>query len=315
MKPFWDDRSRAPLRVALGIVLLQDLVLLAGTLWLARPSELSHPRAPAWLIGIAGRPLPIVALSLIALVAVVQLMRGRRTLACGALALVAMALMAESHAAVVGGPARNTFASGAVLLGWLGGLVWGRALGDGDREDLAESGALALLAATYVGAALSKLMALGVAWIDDHTLRALLLTQNRVSDHGLLARYAMLVVEHPRLSQALAGATVVIQLGAVALVLSARLRLVSAALLLAFHVNVALLTGIYYSGNMLLLVAFGCPWARWLGLRRGDAPEHLRKPDVEHRVLIAGVAVVVVLIALAWLLPLRGYTLLHHRRT
>ncbi len=91
----------------------------------------------------------------------------------------------------------------------------------------------------------------------------------------------MLVVEHPRLSQALAGATVVIQLGAVALVLSARLRLVSAALLLAFHVNVALLTGIYYSGNMLLLVAFGCPWARWLGLRRGDAPEHLRKPDAD----------------------------------
>jgi hypothetical protein len=284
-----------------------DVLTLAVQLSSLQASGASHPMAPRLLLALAGRPALLVALGALALVALVQLARGKAQLAWGTLALLLLALLAESHAALVGGPGRSTFASGGMLLGWLVGLLWGRALdGTRRREDLAESAARAVLAATYVAAALSKLLAHGVRWADDTTLRAIVLSQHRVSDHGLLWRYTTWVVERPGVSQALAAATLAIQLSAVFLLSSSRsLRAASAALLLLFHLNVGLLTGIGYASNMLLLVIVAYPWPR--------LPSEKRDPEVERRVLIAALGAVVVLLVLAWLTPLRGYTLRHHR--
>jgi hypothetical protein len=299
--------------VCLALIAATDLVSLVTDLWHTHAGGAVHPLAPRLLVALGGRPLPLLLLALVGLSALALLALGRRQIASGAAALAVLAVLAECQAALAGGPHRVYFAVGAVLLGWLGGLAWGRALSRGAvREDLAEAGAIAVLAATYVGAAVSKLLAHGFSWADESTLRSVLLSQNRVTEHGLLARYATLVIEHPGLSQALALAALLIQLGAFLYLLSPALRVLMGTLLLSFHLNVALLTGINYRANFFLLLLFSYPWPRRWPTREA-APLPARDPVVERRVLIAASVIVVVLVALAWLLPLRAYTQLHHR--
>jgi hypothetical protein len=310
---FWDGRSRALLRLGLGLIAALELASLAGDLWSLHAGDRSHPFAPGWLLALGAHPVPIAILSLVGVAALLQFARGRAQLLAGALALVLLALFAESHAALVGGPRRDLFASGVALLGWSCGLAYGRGLGsDGAREDLAEAGAVAMLVATYVAAAISKLAAEGLDWTDPSTLRALLLSQRRVTDHGLASGWANAIIDHPGLSRALAAATLAIQLGAFLYLYRPWLRVAWGSLLLAFHINVALLTGIHYSGNMKLLLLLSFPWPRLLRVPSAPLPARA-DPAVERRVFYAACALTAAALALAWLLPIRAYTALHHR--
>jgi hypothetical protein len=286
----WDERSRAPLRVGLAVVATSDLVSLGV--------DVGHTR-----------PLLVAMDVAIGIAALVAFATSRWPITSGAIALVAIGAVAEAQAALLGGPQRHVFASGAALAGWLAGLAWGRGLPRvGEREDLAEAGAIGTLAATYVGAGTSKLLATGFSWADATTLRAVLLAQRRVTDHGFFTRLADYVVEHPSASRALAVATLLIQLGAFLYFVHPAVRIAWGALLLSFHVGVFALTGIGYRSNVALLLIFTFPWPR-LFRSIPSATAQPRDAEVERRALVAAIAVAAVLVALAWLVPLRRFTL------
>jgi hypothetical protein len=231
-------------------------------------------------------------------IAALALFAARRAeLLSGFLALIGMAVLVGAHTLFSHGPHRSLFASGAVLLGWLGGTIYSRALGT-RRDDLAKIGATAALAAVYVSAAASKLVAQGFGWADTTTLRAVLLSQRRVDD---TSRLGELVIAQPAISQLLAAATLVIQGGAFLMLFGRRIRAVWAALLIGFHLSVMLTTGIAYSRNMMLLALLGFPWP--------DEPEPTRDLPTERRVFFAALTIAITLVALSWLLPLRRYTL------
>ena len=316
MTSAWDGWSRAPLRAGLAIVAGLDLIGLAERLRALPPGGARHPLAPAWLLALGAQPLAVDGLVAAGLVALLLFAIGRAPLRAGGGALVLLAVLAETQAALAGGPQRNVFASGATLLGWLIGLGWGRGLGGAgaNREDLAEAGAVATFAATYVAAGVSKLQARGLGWADPLTLQDLLLAQHRVSEHGIRAHLVAAFVGSPGLCRVLALATLAIELGACLMLLTPALRLALGTLLVAFHLQVWLLTGIWYAGNLRLLLLLCVPWpwprmirrllARW-PVPPGPPP---RDPAVERRVAIAALSILAAAIGLAALSPVRDYT-------
>lgn len=313
MRSPWDGLSRAPLRVGLAIVAAFDLLSLANQLRHEAPGPASHPLAPGWLLGLGGHAAFVWGAVALAMGALVAFAAARAPLRSGVLALAVLALFAESHAAIVGGPQRNVFASGAALLGWLCGLAWGRGLGATAREDLAEAGAIAAFAATYVAGGVSKLAARGLGWADALTLQDLLLAQQRVSAHGAGARLAAALVERPDLCRALALATLVIELSAFLMLVAPRPRAVVASLLAGFHLAVGLLTGIGYLGNLRLLMLLGLPWPRLLERLPVPSlppapPPPPRDSVVERRVALAALVIVLAALGLAWQSPIRDYT-------
>jgi hypothetical protein len=87
-----------------------------------------------------------------------------------------------------------------------------------------------------------------------------------------------------------------------------RLRLLWGSLLIAFHVNVFLLTGIPYLEAALLLALFTFPWAA-LAVRRGEeGPPPFSRGAAT--VLKRAALLVAILAGSAWLLPIRAYTAL-----
>jgi hypothetical protein len=231
VKSPFDGRSRRPLAWVLALLFARQLLLVAGAL----------ERSPS-----------VMALSATALVALVLFARGYKPLLSGALALTLMSVLAQLHAMQSGGPMRHEFAVGVALFGWLCGLALGK------DDALPEIGAAAALMATYVDAALSKL--LHGNWAESATLRAMLVAHRRVDDVSLLGSYARFVVEHAPAAELLSWATLIVQLGAAIYLVGPRARMLWGTLLLVFHLHVALLTGIYYWDAMYLLVAWSYPW-------------------------------------------------------
>jgi hypothetical protein len=164
---------------------------------------------------------------------------------------------------------RHPFAVGVALLGWLCGLLYAGNAAVPAAEELAEAGAVAALSATYVCAGLSKLIKGHFMWAESATLRAMLVAHRPVDGTSLFDAYAQKVIESPQLAEALAWATLVVQLGAPLLLLGRRWRMLWGTLLLGFHLHVAMLTGIHYSGAIYLLILLSYPWPlpRVLGSR------------------------------------------------
>jgi hypothetical protein len=313
----WAGLARWPLRAGLAAVCAVDVVSLAAELRGAGAGPLAHPGAPGWLLGLGGRVAPAAALAALALVALALFCAGRRSItvaiAAGAVGLGALALLTEACAALAGGPARNRFLSGAMLLGWIVGLLWARLHAIGDRaraERLGEAGAAAALAATYAAAGLSKLLAAGAGWADAAHLRAVILSHRGPSGIAALDGYVRLVVEHPSLARALAGAAVAIQAGSLLYLAHPRLRMLWGALIIGFHLNVQALTGIGYYEATFLAGLFSFPWGR-LGRRRGSEEEE--GPAVRRGVVGAALVAIAALIVIALLSGVRDYTGLHHR--
>jgi hypothetical protein len=305
MTSAWDGRSRAPLRAGLAVITALDLAWLVGELRRASGSP-APPGASALMMSFWAHPWLTWASAFVIVVALAAFALGRAPLRSATLALAVLALLAESHAALRGGPHHNVFAVGVALLGWSIGLAWGRGLGGRAREDLAEAGALATLAATYVAAAASKLAARGLDWAEPLTLADLLLSQHRVSDHGVGASLVAAIVAHPGVCQALAVTTLVIQLGAPLMLAGPRARVVAGGSLLAFHLTISRLVGIGYVGNMMLLALFCVPWPwffpRLLAGLPAAPPVPEPEPIVARRVAVAAMAILVAAVGAAWLL-------------
>ncbi|AKT43782.1 hypothetical protein [Chondromyces crocatus] len=283
----YQGASRAPLRVSLAVVAALDAIVLGGTVAKGQALSEEVPRVWRWL---SGSPLAAWGVAVVALGALAAFARRWRPLVSGAVALGALACLVATVEHITGGARRSFYLSGAMLLGWLVGLAYARSLGHGDtpmgrtasarspaeirphtgeprgrriwpEEILAEAGATAALAATYVNGASSKLLSGGVEWADGVALRSLVVTSTfHASGEGWLDAYKRVVVEQPVLAQGLAGAALLIQLGSASMLVDRRLRVLWGTLLLGFHANVLLLTGIHYGSAMLLLLVWSYPW-------------------------------------------------------
>jgi hypothetical protein len=322
-----DGMSRAPLRVGIALLGAIDAVGLAMQIHRTGKSEISHPFAPQFLFALHDRPITLVLIVAAAIASFAAFAVRRRSITAGLLALALLAVLSESHAALVGGPARSFYVVGAVTLGWVFGLGYARGVSAGglhhpvaSEERLAEIGALGAFAATYVGAAASKLIIGGADWADANHLRAIVASQHPVGDSSLLGLYADTVVNHGALSEAFGFATLVIQLGAFMLLVSPTTRKVWTVAILAFHLNVLLLVHIIYAESVVIALLFGFPWPAIVARLRGRAlqpsperpfaPASRRAARVTFAVALSGLCI----LGTVGALPLvRAYTAEHHR--
>ncbi|HEY5242725.1 MAG TPA: hypothetical protein VIJ22_14695, partial [Polyangiaceae bacterium] len=288
------DERRALRFVLAGVAALEMVVLTQRVLARAAEARLRGAQEPPLVAWLSWAPV-VVVVAAIGLVALTYFARRRARLGAGVVGLVALATLEHTHAALfIAGHQRAYFAVGSMLVGWFVGLLFARALPTSSArrlvpdETLAEAGALAGLAATYVDSGLSKLTKAGWMWTDATTLRSAILSNHDVDDTSPLASFARFVVEHDAVARAFSVATIVVQLGAVLYVLGPRLRMLWGTLLLAFHVNVALTTQILYLYNCILLLAFSFPWARILR-RKTTAPPRpvVVAPDQTRRAALA----------------------------
>jgi hypothetical protein len=322
-----DGLPRTIPRVGLALVAAVDVVAAARFVATTPRSPLAHPGAPAWLLALGGEAALVVPVAALGLAALISFARGRRTLTAGSLALLVLALLNESRAALSFGPSRADFYCGALLLGWLVGTAFARRLRTrratklAFEEPFAEAGAVGVLAAIYVSAGLSKLLASGISWADQMTLRGIILAHHSISDTSPAAAYAHFVVARPMLSQAFSTLTIIVQLGAVLYLVHPRLRPIWGVLILGFHLNVGILTGIGYLEAQVLTLLFAFPWpaivARLRGHRRPEAEADPVEPIDDGRARraapVAFLAVAAV-VGVAWVSPIREYTSLHHER-
>lgn len=322
----YQGASRAPLRWLLALVAATEAVVLGVVLSHADRAASAGPAPLRWL---AGGPLAAGAVATVVVLALAAFARRARPLTAGAIALAGLALLSEAHTAVSESPRRVFFTSGAMLLGWLAGLAYARVLGGGAGRDparaeeiLAEAGAAAALAATYVNAAVSKLGDGGLGWMADaSTLRGLVIMGTYVDGPGPLQRA---VAEHPGVASALALVAVLTQLGSPLYLLHRRLRMLWGTLLLGFHLNVLVLTGIFYIQATILIVAWSYPWHRLLRRRAppageaapagGDPPILGASPAERRRLHLVSAAAALIAAALvtaAWTLPVARWLTWH----
>lgn len=303
----WDGGDRRVLFGGLAAVAAWDLVGAAIDL-LARRDGLPHPHAPRWWLALADMPALVIAVAVVGLVGLALAQRWRVT--GFVVALASSAVLVEALAAVTEGPWRARFFVGAALLGAVLAESWTRWAGatTSVRERAAETGALAMLAATWFCAGVSKLLGVGLSWADAATLQAIALGHAHVDEPGL----AQVVAGSPALARALALGTVAIQLAAPALLLGARMRLLAALALVTFHLGVAAVTRIGYWQPVALLLLFALPWAHWVPARAIDDDAPLATPArirASTRLSIALAAIVM----FAWWPGVRAYAALHHR--
>ncbi|MFT3712537.1 MAG: hypothetical protein QM817_33230 [Archangium sp.] len=288
------------MRRVLGLLMMVDTVFAVVFLWSLQRSVVSHPFASPMLLGLGNNPPALLTIGSVAFVSGWFFSRGVRPVLSGLVALISVGVLVEAQAALLEGPMRFLFFSGAVLLGWLAGWIV-----SGEKEEFANAGALGALAACYLGAVTSKLFTSGLGWVTDSGLRSTIASQHHWGSSRALDALALFVLEHAAVAYALAAFTLLAQASAVLLPFSQRLRRIAVVLLLLFHAGVWLLTPISFPQAMVLLVAAAF-------VRDPISPAPLAR-DFKRplQVLAVGVAV---FIGLAWLPPLREYTKFHHAR-
>lgn len=313
---WWHGASRRPLRLLLGGLLCHDAIVTAAMLSATRPSAISHPGAPGWLLALGGRPWVLAPLALGVVALAVRFARRAGAVLEGLLALVLLGILIEAQAALLEGPMRFLFFSGACTAGWLLGLLFARWSGlsltappDADAaEAFAEQGAVASLAACYLGAITSKLSTSGLHWALGGGVQYTVAAQHSWGRSGLTDALALWVVTHDRAGQALSALTMLAQASALAMPFSRYGRSVAAVLLLSFHLGVWLLTPIVFPQAMVLLLAFGFPWHRLFARPQ----EEVSLPALSRRALSRLSLVLAAVVAVCWLPPLRAYTRQHH---
>lgn len=301
----WGTASRAPMRVGLGLLnafaMLHGIaVLMQGTAVAAGPTTpLVHLlRSPV----VAGA-LVVLAVALLALFA-----WGRRPLATGSGALVAVALLQHALAGLDSRPDESLYLPGVALLGWCAGLLFGRAaLGEttGPRaEAIAEFSAAGAVAGLLALPGLSQLVQPGSHHAAVNALRSVMVGAATFEPGSLGGRLQAAVVDDPALTLTLTRLLVAFQLAAVVYPLQRRTRLVYGTGVLAL-MGLELAFGLRSVDAAFALVAlFTYPWPA-LARRFGGLPALASAPAAPdprrvRRALLGAVVVAVTLPAAAF---------------
>jgi hypothetical protein len=318
----YDGLSRGSLRVGLAVIALASLLMEVADLHLGHAGP--HPAAPFFLAWVGDRPAVFDLLAIAGAAALVLFARRPAAIREGAIALLVMALLSESRTAARGSVSHVTFEGGAALLGWLSGLAYARAVGPRSTaaagepgaydEALAEAGAAAMLAATYVNAGLAKLVESGAGWASGTTLSAAILSLDRVDDAGLLGAFARFVVEHPGVARGFESASLVVETGAFLYVAHPRLRALWGVLIVGFHVSSLLLLRVVYLPAAAAVLLFAFPWPRIVARpERRPAPAAAQEiavdPADHRRAAVLAASIVALCVSAALLLPARAHVL------
>ncbi len=281
----WGRRDRRPLRVALAIVGVYDLVLL---LQLAlRPSGSMEPIPGPWLyqaLALHGAWLGVVV-GLGAFAALRFAQRG--ALRWALLLLVALHLCEETAGRAFRTMPPEPYQPGLFLWGWIVGSLWsryarGRRAGPVVPEDEigADLAAVAVCGIGYGLAAFAKLARSGAEW-DHRLIWHVVLSGQPVDGSGPDAAMAAWLLRHPAMSDVLARVSIALQLGG----------LLALGRLLDPEVIVRLVV-----------------WARlWPGAGPLGALRTPADASVSRRWVVPVVALCVALVAVAWLSPLRHW--------
>ncbi len=270
------DRPWEPavLRLGVAFALAYDacfLTLFGLSSILDRPSRLEELGRP---IRVLGSVPALVGVLLVALVALFRFARRPGRLLEGGLALAATGLLMTFFQAYTSNTSRLMVFGGAVMLGWLAGLVWARLARETRRsESVAASSALAVFATTFVIAALAKIQASGWTWAHDSTLRSTILI-HWDPDPSSWRRHLqdLFLTSVPGLG-VLPAITLFMQATAFLMLVSRPLRYLYAGFFFIFQLVVFSVTPIPPQTVGLLALIFGWPgaWvARRLERRRED---------------------------------------------
>lgn len=257
----FDGASRTPLRVGLALMTGVEIVGQALDLRSQMVNSLYEDGTGLLLRLLPPSDFVLAASSTVGLLGLIAFALDRRPILGGLVTLATMALLSEWITERFGCTPHNMFYPGGMLLGWIAGLGYARAVsGAVEREQLAEAGAVGVLAALYVGSGVSKIWNGGFGWADTTTLRSTILAQQGLGGFRWVEAYRAAVIEHGRFAQALAAGALGIELGGLFLLVSRSLRVVWGLLLLGLHVNILLLCNIPYVEPMVLVPLFTLPW-------------------------------------------------------
>ncbi len=312
---YWDGHSRAPLRVGLATIAAVEFAVEAWAVATMAADPVHFPATAGLSQALAGVPWLAWVIYGSVLLGLLALATDRRPIAGTIWALLCMVLLSQWQTQLFGSPSRNSFFPGAALFGWMIGSAWAHSLptlaagaARISRQRLAEAGALACIAAAYVGSGTSKLLSAGISWGDASQVRALILWQSPVASWDWLLGYRQTLLMSPGYAQAAGIATLSIELGAVFLLFGRRLRLLSALAIVAMHVNIILLCTMPYLEPMALLLLFALPWPQLLGSAKIPSIPSITAETPQSIVPPLWVIVALALfIALAWLFAPLGW--------
>jgi hypothetical protein len=244
------------LRTVLVLVVLTDLVWLFFLLDEARQIGIANGALNSFN-DLASRTAVRGAVALLGVIGALAFAGRPGRMWAGALALMALVLLNTAHAQLFGSPWRHLFYSGLCLTGWLLGLAVSRYQGKPTDESYACMASLALLAAAYLNAGISKIVYGGIDWVFGLPIQATIVAQDGLVPDSVLTPYRAWVVATPWAAGAFSLATMAFELGAPLMLLGRRTRAGVALGLVSMHASIFALTGILYAEPMVLLLAFG----------------------------------------------------------
>ena len=303
--------SRAATRQTIAVLCALDATILQWTA-LSSPAGLTPQAEPLAVLGWLRTQMPAQML-LLALVwwGLWQFARHAR-LGPALLAAVADGVLYETHVAAFGRIEAEFLIPRASLVGWLAGAALLRGAvrpEDRDRVDVADrggwQGALAIFAATYVAAGLSKIFRSGMGWADPRTIGYIVLA-NLPQGLGWRTTLDQFVLTHHSLAAGLAGLTLVLELGALLMLGPGWARSLACLSIFAFHTSLFAMVGLISPGSHVLALAYGLPWPSLIPRWR-QMPETTvdLDPARARKSLAVASVVVIALMALAWGTQLR----------
>jgi len=241
-----------------------------------------RPESFGGVYGLVARSaLLTVLLTTLTVVALWRFLGPRASLAAGIVALVGMKLAGETFARVFTVHHQDFYQGGAMLAGAVIGEAYARIEGvqpDRSRAGALEArrfgmtGALGMLAGSYVAAGTSKLLGGGLGWATSSAIRLMVMAHTEVEGGFWSVGIPHRTAANPYVCMALEVGTLLVQLGAFMLLVGPLARRLWALLIVAFHVGIYLTSHILFLSPLLFAAVVAIPWARLLP-RRSDTDD------------------------------------------
>lgn len=301
-----NPRSRAATRWVLAVLCAADAVIFQLTALASAAGRLPVEAPPPPIDWLRHTPAAQHALLLVVLWGLWRFAHGA-ALWPGWIAAIADGLLYEVHVAAFGHIEAEFLIPRACLVGWLvGAWVLRRAVRVEDRlrPEVADlggwHGALAIFAATYVAAGLSKLLRSGVDWADHRTLDYIIIA-NLPQGSGVRATFDHFVLNHHGFAAFLAGLTLLLEVGAILALGRGWQRAIACAGIFGFHSALLLMVALFSPGSQVLALLFGVPWPRLVpGWRSAEEAPITLDLARSRTALLVTIGATAALVALAW---------------